>query len=120
MSLDQKIGLRLKMALRHAELSLDDLSEMTALPKELIARMERGDARFTAKRISQLAAALKIEIRWFFSDLNAKNAPHATLSDSPARDISQLLANARSRDLLAKIVDATRPSGPDKIDAKAA
>ena len=119
-SLDQKIGVRLSMARRRAGLSLDELSDMMTLPKEQIARMERGDTRLTAKLLCQLATALEIEIRWFFLDVTAKKPQHATLDCSPVRDIHHLVANARSRNLLAKIVDAKHPSGRDTCDAKAA
>lgn len=99
---------------------MDELSNAMTLPKEQLARMESGEERFTAKLICQLAAHLKIEIRWFFSDLGGAESPHLTRDSSHPRDISLLVANARSRGMLATILDAKNQSRCDRTDVKAA
>ena len=120
MSLECKIGQRLRLARQRAGLSVTELAERTLLPPERIDHLESGDARFDAKLICQLATSLGIEIRWFFEESGGKGALHRTRDDSQSRNIHDLVAHARSTGFLESIMNAEKPNRRERAQFKAA
>ena len=106
MSLEHKIGNRLKSARLRAELSVSELAQMLAVPDQEVLSLEAGEVRFSARRVSQLAALLKLEVRWFFSDYPEGDPCFEEQGSMSRPAIKDLIAAARSKGLLGDLVNA--------------
>ena len=119
-SLEQKIGNRLTAARRRAGLSVSDLASMLAVSDQDVLSLEAGEMRFSAQRISQLAALLELEIRWFFSDMD-ETEPRFDKQGSDNRSrMMELIAAARSQGVLGDLVQANKQDQGHSARSKAA
>ncbi|MEE2929647.1 MAG: helix-turn-helix transcriptional regulator [Pseudomonadota bacterium] len=119
-SLEQKIGSRLKLARMQANLSVSDLALKLSVPDQEVLSLEAGEMRFSARRVSQLAALFELEIRWFFSDLNDIGPCFDKQNTTNLRGIADLIATARSKGFLGDLVNANKQDQTNCARSKAA
>ena len=67
---DAAIGRRLKHRREHLQLTLKEVAELCGVGYQLIHKYEAGRVQISAYRLWQLAHIMKVQVGYFFRDLD--------------------------------------------------
>lgn len=113
MTLDEKIGEKLRAARAAATVSRFDAATLIGVSELELKQFETGARRLSAERLHRAAQAFGVEIRWFFDSASPRSSKDIDASkyrsESDAKSIS-ILASLRSNKTLAKLCDTVRES----------
>ena len=63
----KKLGIKIRIERQKQKISQEKLAELTALNRNFIGMIERGETNVTVKNLACIAAALQVDIRELFN-----------------------------------------------------
>lgn len=98
---DQHVGRRIRELRRRRRLSQESLAEAIDLTFQQVQKYERGANRVSASKLFELAAALNVDVGYFFDGLSptgtlpvgAAEVDGGSFATAEGREVDSLLAN---------------------------
>jgi transcriptional regulator with XRE-family HTH domain len=90
MSLTDDVGARLKQQRKAAQLTLQEVADLTGLTASFLSQVERGKVNLSLNSLQNIARALNIPVLHLLADTTVPEANHTT-NDSQQRRISPVV-----------------------------